>query len=68
MLVFFCFTRTEQFGPFTGHTAVAASPGEGIQPAQGARENIRNDTSQSKKRARRMGSGGRERGGRHDRV
>ena len=68
MLVFFCFTRTEQFGPFTGHTAVAASPGEGIQPAQGARENIRSDTSQSKKRARRMGSGGRERGGRHDRV
>lgn len=50
MLVFFCFLHSKQFGPFTGHTAVAASLGEGIhnrawQPVRDARENIRGDTS-----------------------
>lgn len=31
-LVFFCFVHSKQLGPFMGHTAVAAFPGEGIHP------------------------------------
>lgn len=50
MLVFFCFMHSRQLSPFTGHTAVAVSLGEGIyprkfQPARDASENTRDDTS-----------------------